>query len=87
MVRPAVVPEAAHPVAAEVLGEELLVEASREEVVAEVVEALVVDSRQSLSCLLSYYGVWGNWELAGTVCSSSIVHTRKMFAILMNDHL
>lgn len=53
-------------------------EASREAAAAEVVEALAADSRQSLSylLLLSYYGVWGNWELLQeTFCP--FVHTRK----------
>ena len=86
-VRLAAVPEAARPVDAEDLEEAValavavvvaLVVASRvEEAAAEAVEALVVDSRQSLSCLqLSYFGVWGNRELLQEpLCLYTLVHT------------
>lgn len=87
MVLPAVA-EAALPVDAEVSGVVLevvsgvgevppVVEVSRE-AAAVVAEPLVADSRQSLSylLLLSYYGVWGNWELLQeTFCP--FVHIRK----------
>lgn len=86
-VRLAAVPEAARPVDAEDLEEAValavavvvaLVVASREEEAAvEAAEPLVVDSRQSLSCLLlSYFGVWGNRELLQEpLCLYTLVHT------------
>lgn len=88
-VRLAAVPEAVRPVDAEALEEVValavavvvvvaLVVASREEEAAvEAAEPLVVDSRQSLSCLLlSFFGVWGNRELLQEpLCLYTLVHT------------
>jgi len=84
VVLPAVA-EAALPVDAEVSVEDLEVEevppvaeAFREAAAVEVAAALAADSKQSLPhlLLLSYYGVWGNWELLQeTFCP--FVHTRK----------